>query len=387
MPDLHIRHLNKTYGNATILNDLNLTIRKGEFLTLLGSSGCGKSTLLKIIAGIEEATSGVIDTGQGNLLDRSPKERDCAMVFQSYALYPHMTVGENICTPLLMRDLTFLERLPGVRWLSASVRRRIAQALAHGRRVAEPLGLLDYWSRKPSQLSGGQRQRVALARAMVRHPSIFLFDEPLSNLDANLRQNLRTEIRQLHDRLGVTFIYVTHDQEEAMSMSDRIALMKDGVITQLDTPQAIYARPATLDIARFIGTPRINVLHVDAPSSNLLHRHVFGNFRSECSGYDLAFRPRDVEVNGRDGLHVHGHIVSQEYTGAETTLMIKTDQSDEPLRICLDQDAMAYGVGQSITFCVPYAKLHVFDQEGRRTDWIEQVVLPELTAGARQCAA
>lgn len=387
MPDLHIRHLHKTYGAATVLNDLNLTIRDGEFLTLLGSSGCGKSTLLKIIAGIEEASSGTIDDGRGNLLERSPRERDCAMVFQSYALYPHMTVGENICTPLLMRDLNFWERLPGVRWLSSSVRQRLAQAREQGRKVAEPLGLLDYWQRKPSQLSGGQRQRVALARAMVRRPSIFLFDEPLSNLDANLRQSLRTEIRQLHERLGVTFIYVTHDQEEAMSMSDRIALMKGGVITQLDTPRAIYDRPATLDIARFIGTPRINVLGIESPATSLLHRQVFGQRRPDAARYDLAFRPRDVVLNHGDGLNLHGQVLSQEYTGAETTLLVRTDHQDSPLRLCLEGQGKGWRAGDAVVFHVPRQALHVFGPDRKRVNWLEHAPAMPNTTEARRCAA
>jgi len=200
MPDICIRGLAKEFGSTQVLKGLDLTVKSGEFLTLLGSSGCGKSTLLKLIAGLDEPTGGSIHMGERDLLTLSPSQRDCAMVFQSYALYPHMTVRENICTPLLMRGLSIWGRLPGASLLSPSVRRARAEAQASALKVATSLGIDALMERKPAQLSGGQRQRVALARAMVRRPAVFLFDEPLSNLDANLRQALRAEIRQLHDQ-------------------------------------------------------------------------------------------------------------------------------------------------------------------------------------------
>ncbi|EMR4172120.1 ABC transporter ATP-binding protein, partial [Pseudomonas aeruginosa] len=191
MTDLVLDQISKSYGSTTVLDRLSLTIHDGEFLTLLGASGCGKSTLLKLLAGLEMPDSGTLRKGDTDILAQSPSERDCAMVFQSYALYPHMSVGDNICTPLYMRSLNFAQRLPGARWLIPGTRRRVRDAQDQGRQVAGILGIDHLWTRKPAQLSGGQRQRVALARAMVRRPSLFLFDEPLSNLDANLRQSLR----------------------------------------------------------------------------------------------------------------------------------------------------------------------------------------------------
>lgn len=263
MSDIQISGLTKRFGNAAVLQELDLTVRDGEFLTLLGASGCGKSTLLKLIAGLDTPDTGTIRMGDRDLLALSPSARDCAMVFQSYALYPHMTVRENISMPLVMRGLGFWGRLPGARLVSPGVRRRLADIHASAHEVARRLAIDGLLDRKPAHLSGGQRQRVALARAMVRHPSVFLFDEPLSNLDANLRHALRAEIRQLHDQLGVTFIYVTHDQHEAMSMSDRVAVMREGRILQVAPPEDLYMRPQSLEVARFVGAPRINVVPGD----------------------------------------------------------------------------------------------------------------------------
>ncbi|MFP5481605.1 MAG: ABC transporter ATP-binding protein, partial [Alphaproteobacteria bacterium] len=248
MSDIQISGLTKRFGNAAVLQELDLTVRDGEFLTLLGASGCGKSTLLKLIAGLDTPDTGTIRMGDRDLLALSPSARDCAMVFQSYALYPHMTVRENISMPLVMRGLGFWGRLPGARLVSPGVRRRLADIHASAHEVARRLAIDGLLDRKPAHLSGGQRQRVALARAMVRHPSVFLFDEPLSNLDANLRHALRAEIRQLHDQLGVTFIYVTHDQHEAMSMSDRVAVMREGRILQVAPPEDLYMRPQSLEV-------------------------------------------------------------------------------------------------------------------------------------------
>ena len=193
MADIHLRSISKRYGDTTILDQLDLQIHDGEFLTLLGASGCGKSTLLRLLAGLEAPDSGDIQSQGQSMLSQKPAQRDCAMVFQTYALYPHMTAGENISTPLLMRKLSFWQRLPGIKYLNPSVRALRNEIEQEGKQVAQVLGIEHLWQRKPSQLSGGQRQRVALARAMVRKPSLFLFDEPLSNLDANLRQALRAD--------------------------------------------------------------------------------------------------------------------------------------------------------------------------------------------------
>jgi multiple sugar transport system ATP-binding protein len=272
MARISIQRIGKTYVDAaghstSVLRGLSLEVIDGEFLTLLGPSGCGKSTLIKIIAGLEPQSSGSVRIN-GEVVDAlRPKQRDVAMVFQSYALYPHMTVRGNLELPLKMRRMSPGQRLPGIgcwmrgyRGVQASIDRDVCE-------VAGALELSHLLDRKPGQLSGGQRQRVALARAMVRHPAVFLMDEPLSNLDAKLRVQMRAEITELHRRLGATFIYVTHDQTEAMTMSDRVAVMFDGEIVQVGTPQALYAAPTNRRVAEFIGNPAINLIESVVRSS------------------------------------------------------------------------------------------------------------------------
>jgi ABC-type sugar transport system ATPase subunit len=232
----------KSYGAVPAIRDLTLEARAGELLVLLGPSGCGKTTALRLVAGLEDPTSGTVRIGDQVVNDVDPRDRDVAMVFQSYALYPHLSVARNIEFPLRSRQVPVAER----RQLVAT--------------VAESLRLTPLLDRKPAQLSGGQRQRVALARAIVRRPRAFLMDEPLSNLDAQLRVEMRAELVELHTRLGITILYVTHDQVEAMTMGQRIAILNDGVLQQLDTPEAVYERPANAFVAGFIGSPSMNIL-------------------------------------------------------------------------------------------------------------------------------
>jgi multiple sugar transport system ATP-binding protein len=233
-------HVSKKFGDFTALNDLNIQIEDKEFLVLVGPSGCGKTTALRCLAGLEEITLGRILIGDHIVNDVPPKDRDIAMVFQSYALYPHMTVFDNMAFGLKLRKVSKDE-----------IRRRVEEA-------AQILGIEGLLKRKPRELSGGQRQRVAVGRAIVREPKVFLFDEPLSNLDAKLRVQTRAEISKLHQRLQTTFIYVTHDQTEAMTMASRIAVMNKGILQQLDTPQSLYDKPANLFVAGFIGSPAMN---------------------------------------------------------------------------------------------------------------------------------
>jgi multiple sugar transport system ATP-binding protein len=229
-------------GGVTAVDDVDLTIESGEFMVLVGPSGCGKSTLLRMIAGLEEVSEGRILIGDRDVTELAPRARDIAMVFQNYALYPHMSVAKNLGYGLKVR------RTP-----SAEIERRVAEA-------ARLLGLQELLDRRPAALSGGQRQRVAMGRAIVREPAAFLMDEPLSNLDAKLRVGMRAELSRLHDRLGVTTVYVTHDQIEAMTLGQRVAVMRDGVIQQVDSPQVLYRRPANLFVAAFIGSPSMNLV-------------------------------------------------------------------------------------------------------------------------------
>lgn len=253
MAEVTLSHVRKVYPNGAVaVEDFNLSIRDREFLVLVGPSGCGKSTTLRMVAGLEEITSGTISIDGKVVNDLPPKDRDIAMVFQNYALYPHMTVKENMAFGLKLRHTP-----------KAEIEQRIAEA-------AEALGLTPYLSRLPKQLSGGQRQRVALGRAIVRQPKVFLFDEPLSNLDAKMRVEMREEIHRLHLRLNATILYVTHDQTEAMTLGDRIVVMENGHIRQVDDPVQLYNEPANCFSASFIGTPPMNMLPMTADGAGRL---------------------------------------------------------------------------------------------------------------------
>jgi multiple sugar transport system ATP-binding protein len=252
MAGVTFEHVSKKYAGNEIysVNDLNLDIRDKEFLVLVGPSGCGKSTALRMIAGLEEISSGVLRIGERIVNNVPPKDRNIAMVFQSYALYPHMSVFDNMAFGLRMRKTMPAGAAPGAS-REAAIKARVEE-------VAETIGLSQFLNRKPRQLSGGQRQRVALGRAIVRNPQVFLMDEPLSNLDAKLRVQTRATISKLHRQLQTTMIYVTHDQVEAMTMGDRIAVMRDGILQQLDTPQNLYDHPTNMFVAGFIGSPSMN---------------------------------------------------------------------------------------------------------------------------------
>ena len=242
MAEIQIRNASKTYGKTTIMQGINLHIQNGEFVVILGPSGCGKSSLLRMIAGLEDISSGEIEIGGIVVNALEPRERGCAMVFQNYALYPHMTVAENIGYALKVARVPKAERVARVAATAASV------------------GLGDFLDRKPGQLSGGQRQRVAMARAIIREPKVFLFDEPLSNLDAKLRVQMRHEIRRIHNQIKATSVFVTHDQHEGMTLADRLVVMNKGTIEQIGTPAEIYDHPASLYVAGFIGSPAMNIL-------------------------------------------------------------------------------------------------------------------------------
>jgi multiple sugar transport system ATP-binding protein len=286
MAEIGLEHLTKTFPSGVVaVDDVNLEIADGEFIVLVGPSGCGKSTLLRMIAGLEEVTDGRVTIGGRDVTDLAPRRRDVAMVFQTYALYPHLSVRQNIGYGLKVR-----------RTAKAEVRRRVDE-------VAALLGLEDFLDRKPAQLSGGQRQRVAMGRAIVREPAAFLMDEPLSNLDAKLRVGMRASLAQLHARLGSTTVYVTHDQTEAMTLGQRVAVMRDGRILQVDTPQRLYAEPRDLFVAAFIGTPAMNLVEAAIDGDEV----VFGQYRLPLDGRRrphgsrrviLGIRPESFEDAG-----------------------------------------------------------------------------------------
>lgn len=290
MSSITLKKIHKAYGKEIIIPDLNFTIEDGSFTVLVGPSGCGKSTTLRMIAGLEKPTSGEIFIDDENVVDVDPGKRGIAMVFQNYALYPTMSVRDNIEFGLKNKKVPKEERDRLIKEFSDIV------------------GLTPYLSRKPSELSGGQRQRVALARAMVKNPKVFLMDEPLSNLDAKLRQQMRVELIELHKRLGTTFVYVTHDQVEAMSMGDNIILMDKGVIMQRSTPKEMYHNPQNAYTAQFIGTPPMNIVD------------------GMVEGVRIGFRPEKTSLldPGDALLTIHGRIITKEQLGAEMNYSIDT---------------------------------------------------------------
>jgi multiple sugar transport system ATP-binding protein len=298
-PHLTIEHIAKSFGPSPVLDGISLEVAAGEFLALIGPSGCGKSTLLRIMSGLERADSGrVILAGRDVTLTRAA-ERDVAMVFQSYALYPHLTARQNMTVPLAMRRLTALQRTPLLNRLVGG--REAARAIAaEVEATAAALKITPLLDRKPAQMSGGQRQRVALGRAIVRHPQAFLMDEPLSNLDASLRVHMRGEIVDLHRRLGTTTIYVTHDQEEALSMADRIAVMMNGRLLQVDRPEIIYRDPNHLDVAEFVGSPKINVVAAEIDAHGMVRRDgvalAEGYGAAAGAAIRLAVRPEHLTI-------------------------------------------------------------------------------------------
>ena len=323
MAAIELVHLSKVYGNdVTAVRDLNVEVAEGEFMVLVGPSGCGKTTALRMIAGLEEITSGEIRIGGKVVNDLAPRDRDIAMVFQNYALYPHKSVYENLAFGLRMR------RVP-----KAEQKQRVEE-------IARILGLGDMLQRRPAQLSGGQRQRVAMGRAIVREPKAFLMDEPLSNLDAKLRVQMRAEIARIQQALKVTTVYVTHDQVEAMTMGHRVAVMRDGELQQVDTPQRLYDAPANLFVASFVGSPPMNLfeavverdngrlvckvgeVEVDLPADVAAERPSLANYADRRVA--VGIRPEDVrEASGWDGARLRGRILLVESLGSEQLVHIE----------------------------------------------------------------
>jgi multiple sugar transport system ATP-binding protein len=377
MASVGLRSIAKSFGGVRVLSDIDLDIADGEFLTLVGASGCGKSTLIRIIAGLEPQSSGSVLIDGSPVDHLRPHERHLAMVFQSYALYPHMKVFGNIALPLVMSRLRLFERLPLLRLFSRRRRRVMTEIAREVHAVATQLQIDGLLERRPSQLSGGQRQRVALGRAMVRQPAAFLMDEPLSNLDAKLRVHMRSELAELHARIGTTFVYVTHDQVEAMTMSDRVAMMENGSILQLGRPSDLYARPANVKVAQFIGTPAINLLPAQASAAQTVE--LFGvelpirARRPAGSALTLGIRPEAVTAapigTSRPGQHaLAGHLRRSENLGAEHILhvdLLAPASGAITCSIAVDPASVINDAGQLVLLVAPGA-CHVFDADGNR---------------------
>ncbi|MCL4426508.1 MAG: sn-glycerol-3-phosphate ABC transporter ATP-binding protein UgpC [Firmicutes bacterium] len=360
MARVNLERVSKSFGEVAAVKDFNLEIQDKEFLVLVGPSGCGKSTTLRMVAGLEEITEGSIYIGDRLVNDVAPKDRDIAMVFQNYALYPHMNVYENMAFGLKLR-----------RFPRSEIDRRVKEA-------AEILGIGELLRRKPKELSGGQRQRVALGRAIVREPKVFLMDEPLSNLDAKLRVQMRTELSKLHQRLQTTVIYVTHDQTEAMTMGDRIVVMKDGYIQQVATPQELYQNPVNMFVAGFIGSPPMNfsscritvdgsTVLLDGGSYKVTLPSEKARYLQDSGGREvvLGIRPEDIHVEG-DFLGVHPDwsvpttVEVVEPLGAETYLYLSSGKHSFMARV----DAyLALHSGQPLKVALDLSHAHVFEKE------------------------
>src|SRR5450631_3827399 len=351
MSSVQIRDVRKSFGGFEVLHGVSIPIEDGAFVVLVGPSGCGKSTLLRMLAGLENITSGTISIGDRVVNNVQPKERDIAMVFQNYALYPHMTVADNMGFSLKLRGASADEISKGVN------------------RAAEILALTPLLDRYPRQLSGGQRQRVAMGRAIVRDPQVFLFDEPLSNLDAKLRVAMRTELKELHQRLETTSVYVTHDQIEAMTMADQIVVMRDGVVEQRGKPLELYDRPANLFVAGFIGSPAMNLLpgrfHINASGP---HVHVeggvilpvpLGTRAIEGQVVILGARPEHLTL-GANANGFGATVVVVEPTGADTLVFAKVGTTEVT---AVFRERHDFHPGESIRLVPDPERTHLFDAE------------------------
>lgn len=358
MATVSLRNLGKSFGSVIAVEEFDLDIADGEFLVLLGPSGCGKSTTLRMIAGLEANSSGELHINGRRMDNVEPKNRGVAMVFQNYALYPHKTVFDNMAMALK------LQKVP-----RAEIEQRVGE-------VAELVGLTSYLGRKPATLSGGQRQRVAIARAIVRTPDVFLFDEPLSNLDAKLRVKMRMELQQLHGRLGVTTIYVTHDQIEAMTLADRIVIMEEGIIAQVGTPREVYDRPATEFVAGFIGSPAMNLVPMgrrdtgawQAESSSLTIPQLPGMDASNLSVITLGIRPEHIDVlpseTADDPWTFAADVVLAELLGADALLKLSVNGEEMLARV----NGVGHPLeGTKVKIRLVPERLHAFDQSSKKS--------------------
>jgi multiple sugar transport system ATP-binding protein len=361
MAKVSLQSIARKYGNVTAIEDITFDIPDGEFWVLVGPSGCGKSTILRTIAGLEKATSGKLYIGETLVNDLPARQRDVAMVFQNYALYPHMSVAENLGFGLKMRQES-----------PTKINRRVKE-------VAQTLNIEHLLKRKPKQLSGGQQQRVALGRAIVRQPQVFLLDEPLSNLDAQLRDDTRAELKQLHNSVGITTVYVTHDRVEAMTLGDRIVVLKDGKIQQIDTPQAIYTTPANSMIASFLGNPPMNIVPATYSKGNFLVNNqlitvspnIIQKLKSHREvNFNLGVRPEHLTLISENSLELNNFLSVKisviESLGKEILLRTKLTESQ------INLDLFAPGnwqgkIGETINVSLDVSKFFIFDCHNGQT--------------------
>jgi multiple sugar transport system ATP-binding protein len=349
MGSIQLQAVEKWFGDVQVIKGIDLEINDGEFVIFVGPSGCGKSTLLRMIAGLEDTSRGQILLDGKDVTDKIPSERELSMVFQSYALYPHMSVRENVGFGLKTAGEP-----------KAEVERKVAHA-------ADILELDDYLDRRPKALSGGQRQRVAIGRAIVREPKGFLFDEPLSNLDAALRVQMRFEIAKLHDRLKTTMVYVTHDQVEAMTLADKIVVLKDGLIMQVGTPRELYERPENLFVAQFIGSPKMNIVPCRV-AKGAFHLAGHGSGKSGLTGDEtsmqhLGIRPEHITVGAKKGSQCSGIVEVVEYLGADTFLYV--DCAALGRLTVRTQDVRKDTKGKTVHLHFNADHLHFFSKDGR----------------------
>ena len=374
MGTISLKNISKSFGSTQVLNNLNVDINDGEFLTLVGPSGCGKSTLLRIIAGLEQQTSGDVLIDNKNVNRVRASERDLAMVFQSYALYPHLTVRRNLETPLRLRDYNAFERLPLIGNFSPSKKEKTESINQLVNKTSETLKISELLDRKPGQLSGGQRQRVALGRAMVREPVAFLMDEPLSNLDAALRVHMRSELSELHNSLKTTFVYVTHDQAEALTMSSRMAVMIDGNLLQLDTPEEVYDNPSSLSVAQFVGSPKINIFKGTSDSSGTVSfLNVNLKRKSSESNTDLhiGIRPEHLEITNESNENsFSGTVAYRENLGSDIFFHVNIEDGSNKIIVRgLPQFTHQISNGSSVNIKRVSDKALLFNQAGMRVQF------------------
>ncbi len=370
MAGITLRGITKAFGSTQVLKGVDLAIADGEFISLVGPSGCGKSTLLRIIAGLEQQTSGSVQIAGASVDRVAPSERNLAMVFQSYALYPHLSVFDNIAVPLRMRRLNVWQRLALVRRAWPEAQRVEQRIRGEVERVAQMLDIVPLLGRKPAQLSGGQRQRVAVGRAIVREPSAFLLDEPLSNLDAKLRVHMRAELAQLHRRLGTTFVYVTHDQAEAMTMSDRIVVMMDGELVQVGSPDEVYDNPNDLRVAEFIGSPKLNTLPGQVVSGGFGCGGVYVPLVIEAAAGvrgTLGIRPEALRIGADGDVVLRGCTVTHiENLGAELYVHCEVPDAAAVIARVAHVGGAGVRLGMTLDLAFDTRDVRLFDSRGRR---------------------